>query len=1214
MGDEIFGSATSQECTARQVTLTSIEYNLCQTVSISENETDTGSTTAVENSISTATSGTSFDNDTTSLYPAETNTGDLVGPPVLAVTATETDTSSDSTTFTANDITGLEYTSSQAVDSITRPETISLASSDTTGGKFTLTTTDSTENTNSITGGFSLSELSHGSLSNFETDTDGGLTNSNTETGTTSASSQESGNNITGSFSLSETSYSTTTVVESDAVGAVHTSATTTGFDFTSASSAGNDVTGAETTSGLDQSSATLAKTDSYGSGDLDDVTITTSGADLTSGSDNTITGSFSLSDSSSSTVTTYDSGSRFGNNYSVAASTDIGTVTSSEAGNEITGASTATQTASDSTALNETGDNTSGIPYTLAQQDHSTVTTFSSDNSITGTALQTAYAAETTSIGQEYETSGGGSGTAVNLSFSELTFSGGTAVENANTITGVYGSTTNELDTSTFSETGSNAAGNVAVSSTTSESPRITESGNTIAGDYTFSETGTQDYTTSESDSYSGSGTGGPESWSFLETGSKGFSLTQSGSHVTGAYTLSEQGTDNYTISELGGGGTGGTSGGGGGSSGGGGGGGSTSGTAWGLTLWGTDNYTTNELGNELSGAFYRSTGGSGGADLAEGGALASLPYDSTPATAFVVNETGNYLSGALSFYEAGTDRYSLIEGFTNVSNVIPSNGPGAIDFTPVGAPYHVGASPYWGHGPAANLDANAADAAFNELGLELLHKYCWRHTTYVFVADNAQHPRNAVLKLMREVIPGDLVLCPSDKDPHGTARWKKVLRTFKNKPAAIWEIVTDRGNAVHPTANHPIYVVEQGWKVVAALGTGDPLLSRDGKPLRVASVTETGLVEEVYNLLVDGHHTYFVSDGDDTFSLLAHNISDEDLAAQNDAKGERSTRRSSTAGENAYAAEGRVAGAAIEDHDKTTQGSKTQAKVTRKGEQPGRQDIGKGGSRTTGAEIGPGSRTGVEAKGRQNESLKKPGNVILFRQRGKPQPTGGSEEYVELTRKQMDQLRTEIKNNPKWTSEEIFAKAKEMAGGVSKFAPVKEQHAAYAGEQYLRGKKVRAAGRAMSVLNAADLLFQLRKEGATVEGRENLGPAAPSDMPSGHYFTDENGRRFVLGQQDKNIPWLWNKAVGNPTHFKIFVDENGKPIEGEAMEPLEDKEFDKLVEEGEQRWGKWTYDPIENKYKFTEGTEQKLEDVPVFGPNGGLMRRSGLEYIETW
>ncbi|HVC98717.1 MAG TPA: hypothetical protein VND64_33950, partial [Pirellulales bacterium] len=97
----------------------------------------------MENSITRSTSGSSLENDLSNVYPAEANTGDLVGPPVLAVTATETDTSTDSSTFSANDVTGLSFTSTHEVDTVNRPETISHVSSETNGGKYSWTTIDS---------------------------------------------------------------------------------------------------------------------------------------------------------------------------------------------------------------------------------------------------------------------------------------------------------------------------------------------------------------------------------------------------------------------------------------------------------------------------------------------------------------------------------------------------------------------------------------------------------------------------------------------------------------------------------------------------------------------------------------------------------------------------------------------------------------------------------------------------------------------------------------------------------------------------------------------------------------------------------------------------------------------------------------------------------------------------------------------------------------
>jgi hypothetical protein len=170
----------------------------------------------------------------------------------------------------------------------------------------------------------------------------------------------------------------------------------------------------------------------------------------------------------------------------------------------------------------------------------------------------------------------------------------------------------------------------------------------------------------------------------------------------VTGVYSLRETGTDSYTVAETGGTSTTGGHGGGGGSSSGGG-----SDSNWGLTLSGVDNYTTSETGNELSGDFARTTTGSGTAALIESGSISYFPYNNTPSTGYTLSETGNYLSGQLSMTETGNDRNSLIYAFNNASNADPSNGngPGDVDYSPVGAPFQMAHSAYWGHKVMANF-----------------------------------------------------------------------------------------------------------------------------------------------------------------------------------------------------------------------------------------------------------------------------------------------------------------------------------------------------------------------------------------------------------------------------------------------------------------------------------------------------------------------------
>ena len=352
----------------------------------------------------------------------------------------------------------------------------------------------------------------------------------------------------------------------------------------------------------------------------------------------------------------------------------------------------------------------------------------------------------------------------------------------------------------------------------------------------------------------------------------------------------------------------------------------------------------------------------------------------------------------------------------------------------------------PYSGPGISGELNAAATDAAFNDLGMGLLHEYCFpRGVPVVF---------NGVRRPIESFIALGNVSAASDCDPEGPIETKDVLQFFENAPARIWHVRVN-GELIRVTAGHPFYIRGKGFLAAAKLSIGDELRSEDGSRAVVTGVAESKEVEVVYNIRVADFHTYFVGTLEGGVAVLVHNTSPDETGK---------TKAPSTAGENAYAQEGRVAGAAIEEYDEKMQGSEPQAETKRKSGnswQPGRQDIGVGGDRKTGAEIGMASRTGVPAKVAQNEAQKKPGNVILVRQQGKPQPAGGSVEAVELNREQAKQLAEEIKKNKSWTSEDIFARAKELAGGKSTKYRVSKPAAAYAGEPtHMRGKKLNTGG----------------------------------------------------------------------------------------------------------------------------------------------------------
>lgn len=166
----------------------------------------------------------------------------------------------------------------------------------------------------------------------------------------------------------------------------------------------------------------------------------------------------------------------------------------------------------------------------------------------------------------------------------------------------------------------------------------------------------------------------------------------------------------------------------------------------------------------------------------LGETGTISQLPYNSTPYTGYTLTESGNYLSGSLPMSESGSDRHSIIEIFDNTSNATGQNGPGIVDYSPVGAPFRVGSltTAYAGPGITGQLNAAATDAAFNDLGLGLLHEYCWAAEQALPLASGEELPIGSA----RE---GLVIVSASEHDPEGPRHHTQIGKFFKNKPAHV-------------------------------------------------------------------------------------------------------------------------------------------------------------------------------------------------------------------------------------------------------------------------------------------------------------------------------------------------------------------------------------------------------------------------------------------
>lgn len=163
-----------------------------------------------------------------------------------------------------------------------------------------------------------------------------------------------------------------------------------------------------------------------------------------------------------------------------------------------------------------------------------------------------------------------------------------------------------------------------------------------------------------------------------------------------------------------------------------------------------------------------------------------------------------------------------------------------------------------------------------------------------------------------------GDLVL--SQDEASGTRIYKQVTQTFEHENQSFLRLsfyADDEMDSIYITSNHPVWVVDQGWKDVGSLERGDEVLLAKGMqgwycdqmhvyrsrndsgnfwyydaeenkswpsslPEGVSSVAAThGLFLElycaddpefrdrVYNIEVEDFHTYFVGD----YGLWVHN-----------------------------------------------------------------------------------------------------------------------------------------------------------------------------------------------------------------------------------------------------------------------------------------------------------------------------------------------------
>ena len=101
------------------------------------------------------------------------------------------------------------------------------------------------------------------------------------------------------------------------------------------------------------------------------------------------------------------------------------------------------------------------------------------------------------------------------------------------------------------------------------------------------------------------------------------------------------------------------------------------------------------------------------------------------------------------------------------------------------------------------------------------------------------------------------------------GERALKVVKEVFVRENDELLHIETSRG-AVDATTSHPFYVVGKGWVAAGDLAVGDSIqtISGDAGIVTGLELEKLNKPISVYNLEVEGFHSYFVADG-----VLVHN-----------------------------------------------------------------------------------------------------------------------------------------------------------------------------------------------------------------------------------------------------------------------------------------------------------------------------------------------------
>jgi hypothetical protein len=124
-----------------------------------------------------------------------------------------------------------------------------------------------------------------------------------------------------------------------------------------------------------------------------------------------------------------------------------------------------------------------------------------------------------------------------------------------------------------------------------------------------------------------------------------------------------------------------------------------------------------------------------------------------------------------------------------------------------------------------------------------------------------------DGTLRPIERVFKGDLVLATDPETGATVAR--RVTALIRGDGLKDLAVVWAGGQRLIATDEHPFYTVERGWVAAADLRRGEHLRDAEGKEMAVDAVLDLQRVTWVYNLTVEGLHTYYA--GADP--VLVHN-----------------------------------------------------------------------------------------------------------------------------------------------------------------------------------------------------------------------------------------------------------------------------------------------------------------------------------------------------